>query len=105
MAKRGRPPLPRAVQAGFWEVVRAGVPMRRAAEVAGVDRHLAEAWFREAGGVPLNARAAGCGLYLSLAEREEIAAGVAAGEPVRGIAARLGRAPSTVSREVRRYAG
>jgi len=42
------------------------------------------------------------GRYLSLAEREEIAAGVAAGEPLRVIAARLGRAASTVSREVRR---
>jgi IS30 family transposase len=37
-----------------------------------------------------------------VAEREEIAVGVAAGEPVRVIAVRLGRAPSTVSREIRR---
>jgi IS30 family transposase len=44
----------------------------------------------------------GSGRYLSLAEREEIAAGVAAGERVRAIAVRLGRAPSTVSREIRR---
>jgi len=42
------------------------------------------------------------GRYLSLAEREEIAVGRAAGDSVRVIAARLGRAPSTVSREVRR---
>jgi IS30 family transposase len=42
------------------------------------------------------------GRYLPVAEREEIAAGVAAGEPLRVIAARLGRAASTVSREVRR---
>jgi IS30 family transposase len=42
------------------------------------------------------------GRYLSFAEREEIAVGVAAGEPVRVIAARLGRAPSTVSREIAR---
>jgi IS30 family transposase len=39
---------------------------------------------------------------LSVAEREEIAAGVAAGEPLRVIAARLGRHPATVGREVRR---
>ena len=39
---------------------------------------------------------------LSMAEREEISRGVAAGEPCRQIAARLGRAPSTVSRELAR---
>ena len=37
-------------------------------------------------------------LRLSLAEREEISRGLAAGEPVREIARRLGRAPSTVCR-------
>ncbi len=42
------------------------------------------------------------GRYLSLAEREEIAVGLAAREGVRSIARRLGRSPSTVSREVRR---
>src|ERR687897_2463855 len=40
------------------------------------------------------------GLRLSLAEREEISRGLAAGESVRAIAAVLGRAPSTISREV-----
>ena len=40
-------------------------------------------------------------LRLSLAEREEISRGLASGESLRGIAARLGRAPSTVSREVK----
>ena len=39
-------------------------------------------------------------MRLSLAEREEISRGLAAGEPVREIARRLGRAPSTVCREV-----
>ena len=41
---------------------------------------------------------------LSMAEREEISRGVAAGQPSRQIAARLGRAPSTVSRELARTA-
>jgi IS30 family transposase len=39
-------------------------------------------------------------LRLSLAEREEISRGIAAGESLRTIAKRLGRAPSTVSRDV-----
>ena len=37
---------------------------------------------------------------LSMAEREEISRGVLAGESARAIAGRLGRAPSTVSREI-----
>ncbi|MCH7583420.1 MAG: IS30 family transposase [Acidobacteria bacterium] len=40
--------------------------------------------------------------HLSLIEREEISRGVAAGESMRCIAVRLGRAPSTVSRELAR---
>jgi IS30 family transposase len=40
-----------------------------------------------------------------MGEREEISRGVAAGEPCRQIAARLGRAPSTVSRELARNGG
>ena len=42
---------------------------------------------------------------LRLEEREEISRGVAAGDSIRRIARRLGRAPSTVSREVRRHGG
>jgi IS30 family transposase len=98
----GRPPVPRAAQAGFWDGIRSGLPLRRAAEAAGADRHRAEAWFREAGGVAANAPGAGGGRYLSLAEREEIAVGLAAGLSRREIARRLGRAASTVSREITR---
>jgi IS30 family transposase len=39
-------------------------------------------------------------LRLSLIEREEIRAGIAAGDSFRAIAGRIGRAASTVSREV-----
>ena len=39
-------------------------------------------------------------LRLSLGEREEISRGLAGGESLRAIARRLGRAPSTISREV-----
>src|SRR5215212_4957678 len=44
-------------------------------------------------------------LRLSLAEREEISRGLAAGLSLRAISAGLGRAPSTVSREVTRNGG
>jgi len=42
---------------------------------------------------------------LSLSEREEISRGVATGRSLRWIAASLGRAPSTVSREIKRNGG
>ena len=44
-------------------------------------------------------------LTLTLCEREEISRGVFAGQSLRFIAAALGRAPSTVSREVQRNGG
>ena len=43
--------------------------------------------------------------HLSLVEREEISRGVAAGESLRVIAGRLGRAPSTICRELARNGG
>jgi IS30 family transposase len=42
---------------------------------------------------------------LSLADREEISRGVAAGVSLRSVARSLGRAPSTISRELRRNGG
>lgn len=58
----------------------------------------------ESGGIrPLQRRRSV--LALSLAEREEISRALVAGESIRSIAARLGRAPSTISREVSRNGG
>ena len=42
---------------------------------------------------------------LTLSEREEISRALMAGESMRSVAARLGRAPSTISREIGRNAG
>ena len=44
-------------------------------------------------------------LALTLAEREEISRAVVAGESIRLVATRLGRSPSTVSREIQRNGG
>jgi IS30 family transposase len=44
-------------------------------------------------------------LALTVCEREEISRGVAAGESARRVAARLGRSPSTVTREIARHGG
>jgi transposase, IS30 family len=102
VVKNGRPGLPREVQAWFWDGVRAGLRVGEAAVAAGVAGSVAGRWFAQAGGVKGNGACRSSGRYLSVAEREEIAAGVAAGEPLAVIAVRLGRSRSTVSREVRR---
>ena len=57
---------------------------------------------REGGGMPPISLAPRSARYLSCAEREEIAILRAQGAGVRDIARRLRRAPSTVSRELRR---
>jgi IS30 family transposase len=44
-------------------------------------------------------------LALTLVEREEISRSVATGQSIRSVAARLGRAPSTISREIMRNGG
>jgi len=102
VALRGRPPVPRVVRARFWDGVRSGLSVREAAEAAGVHHSQAKVWFRQAGGVAPAAPRAGRGRYLSMAEREEIAVGLAAGLSFREIARRLGRPASTVSREIAR---
>jgi len=102
VVKSGRPAAPRALRAQFWEGIRSGLGTEEAARAAGVSPGLGFMWFRQAGGVASNGPRPGCGRYLSVAEREEIALGLARGESLRAIAGRLGRSPSTVSREVRR---
>jgi hypothetical protein len=44
-------------------------------------------------------------LALTLAEREDISRGIASSSSIREIASRLGRAASTVSREIWRHGG
>ena len=44
-------------------------------------------------------------LALTLVEREEISRALVTGHSIRSIAARIGRAPSTVSREIKRNGG
>src|SRR5689334_15675651 len=100
--KNGRPAAPRALEVLFWEGIRSGLGVREAGAAAGVGPVKAFAWFKQAGGVKGNGPRPGRGRYLSVAGREEIAVALAAGDSQAAIAERLGRSPSTISREVRR---
>lgn len=96
-------PSNREMRRRFWSFVRSGLSKYEAAEVAGVAYHSARRWFRQAGGViPAYVRTQPRGRYLSIEEREEIFAGLEGGKTIRAIAFGLGRAPSTVMRELRR---
>src|SRR3954454_11052720 len=92
----------------FWAAIAAGRSSEDAAVGAGVSPAVGARWFRRAGGMPPSHLAPAAkplsGRYLSFAEREEIAIWRAQGHGVREIARRLKRAPSTISRELRRNA-
>ncbi len=92
----------------FWAAIAAGRSSEVAAIEAGVSPAVGTRWFREAGGMPPKSLAPSAkplsGRYLVFAEREEIALCRAQGQGIREIARRLGRAASTISRELRRNA-
>jgi IS30 family transposase len=90
---------PRQTRFEFWQAIRAGLLPQPAAHLVGVAPTAGQQWFRQAGGVITNGAGPVIGRYLSYPEREEIAIGLGRGESIRAIAARIGRAPSTISRE------
>ena len=105
----GRPPVARREhRRSFWAFIAAGLSSEDAAMEVGVSQPVGVRWFREAGGMPPSHLARSSkplsGRHLSFAEREEIALRRAGGEGVREIARHLGRAASTISRELRRNA-
>ena len=88
----------------FWKAIARGVSSWDAARDAGVSQPVGTRWFRENGGMPPANLTPLSGHYLSFAEREEIALLHAQKFGVREIARRIERAPSTISRELRRNA-
>lgn len=103
----------------YFELVSRGMNFTQAAKSVGVSKRTGKVWrngrtrssgrneralvdwYR--GDMEESERIGGC--YLSQDERIAIADGLRAGESNRVIAARLGRSPSTISREVRANAG
>ena len=105
MRSPGRPPVARREhRQRFWLAIAEGLSSEDAAAAAGVSQAVGTRWFREGGGMRTVSCAPLSGRYLSFVEREEIAILRARDVGVREIARRLGRSPSTISRELRRNA-
>lgn len=98
----GRRPIAGEVRDVFWRAWSAGAVTSDAAAAAGVSKQAAWSWVLQRGGVRPRPSAPSSGRFLSMAEREEIAVGVAGKLAVRQIARQLGRSPSTISREITR---
>lgn len=93
--------MPATVKRRYFELIRTGLSGSAAAQRVGVSLSCGSVWFIDAGGVsftekPISRR------YLSQDDRIEIADGLVRAEPVKSIAARIGRSYQTVYREIAR---
>ena len=93
-----------AQKALMWERWKQGWTLHQIAQLFNRAHTSVQGILSRTGGIrpPQRSRSA---IALTLAEREEISRAVAEGQSIRSIAARLGRAPSTVSREIKRNGG
>ena len=97
-------PLTEAEIAELWARRAAGESGTRIARHMGRYAKSVRDYIHDAGGIRPRPRKRSR-IALSLREREEISRGLAAAESLRAIATRIGRPPSTVSREVARNQG
>lgn len=90
------------VRRRYWELIAAGVLPAAAGVAVGVSVRCGASWFTERDGVnPGLPQARGrVRPRLSIDEREQIMIGTSQGESIRSMARRLGRAPSTIMREI-----
>jgi IS30 family transposase len=88
----------------MWERWRQGDSLQKIAQLFDRNHSSVMRILAETGGI-CPAQRCRSRLALTLAEREEISRAVVAGQSIRSIAASLGRAPSTVSREMKRNGG
>ena len=88
----------------MWERWQKGESLQRIAQLFDRNHSSIQRILAETGGIR-PAQRCRSRLALTLAEREEISRSVAAGHSIRSVAKRLGRAPSTLSREIMRNGG
>ncbi|MET3821424.1 IS30 family transposase [Burkholderia sp. PvR073] len=88
----------------MWERWRRGESLQQIAQLFDRNHSSVQGILAETGGIQPKQRRRSS-LALTLAEREEISRSVVAGDSIRAIAIRLARAPSTISRELKRNGG
>jgi IS30 family transposase len=88
----------------MWERWKQGDSLQMIAQMFGRNHSSIQPILAETGGIRPAPRCRSR-LTLTMAEREEISRSIAAGQSIRSVARRLGRAPSTVSREIKRNGG
>ncbi|ARL14437.1 IS30 family transposase [Burkholderia pseudomallei] len=88
----------------MWERWRKGESLQQIAQLFDRNHSSIQGILAETGGIQPKQRRRSS-LALTLAEREEISRSVVAGDSIRAIAIRLARAPSTISRELKRNGG
>jgi transposase, IS30 family len=93
--------VPAAVKRRYFELIRTGLSGSAAALEVGVSLSCGSLWFIDAGRVSF-VETAISPRYLSQDDRIEIADGLARGEPVKLIAARIGKTFQSVYREIAR---
>ena len=103
MGRRGRK-RQLDVETEYWRLLGTGIGTVEACKAVGIGRKTGYRWRAESGGLaPARVAETGrTGRFLSRLERQRIATLRRDGLGVRAIAALIGRAPSTVSRELRR---
>jgi len=104
MKQRTRIYYTESQKAIMWERWRKGESLQNIAALFDRNHSSIQGILAETGGIqPAQRRRSS--LALTLAEREEISRCVATGQSIRSVAARLGRAASTISREIMRNGG
>jgi IS30 family transposase len=88
----------------MWERWQKGESLQQIAQLFDRNHSSIQRILAETGGIRPTQRSRSR-LALTLAEREEISRAVVAGHSIRSIATSLGRAPSTISREIKRNGG
>ncbi|KGE67622.1 MULTISPECIES: IS30 family transposase [Pseudomonas] len=104
MKQRPRIYYTESQKALMWDRWKRGDSLQQIAQLFERNHSSIQRILAETGGIRPAARCRSR-LALTLAEREEISRAVVAGSSIRSIAALLGRAPSTISREIKRNGG
>jgi IS30 family transposase len=104
MKQRPRIYYTESQKALMWERWQKGESLQQIAQLFDRNHSSIQRILAETGGIR-PAQRCRAGLALTLAEREEISRALVAGHSLRSIATLLGRAPSTISREIMRSGG